>query len=112
MSNLDQVKKEVMDLLNQVVIKTKGIEAPETDKEDWDGNPMSIMDLMNNPEDYFEGEDEKEELAKWKNLTKKERSEMENQVYLAGVNAMLTRIVDGDASSVEYNEKQYYNSNC
>ena len=112
MSN-KELKAEVMDLLNQIVIKTQGIEEPDNHgKEDYDGYPISFLELINNPEDYFEDEDEKELLEKYQKMPKKEKEALETQVYLANVHAMAKRVVDGDVHAAAYNEKQYYNSNC
>jgi hypothetical protein len=105
-----ELKAEVMDLLNQIVILTKGIKAPESGVEDYDCREVSVLDLMDHPEDYLE--EDPEALAKWKGLSKNEKDELKMNVYLSSVHAMAKRVVDGKASSAEYNEKQYYNSNC
>lgn len=112
MSNT-KIKAEVMDLLNQIVIKTKGIKGVNTGAEDYNYQPVSLSEMLDDLDSYADPDDHDNTLAKkLKKMTEEEHQELLDQDYLANVNAMCARVVDGDASSAAYNEKQYYNSTC
>lgn len=109
-----KTKAEVMDLLNQIVVLTKGIKAVDTGEEDYDtGRNISISDVLSNFE-YLDEEDKDDDsmYQKYGKLSEEEKQELLDQDYLANVSAICKRVADGDAEAASYNEQQYYNSNC
>ncbi len=106
-NDMQEIKTQVMDLLNQIVILTKGIKGVDTGVENWNYQPVGISELLENgPEEY---EDNKSS-QKFFEMTPEQQQNLRSQDYLSNVNNICLRITS--ESGAEGNEKQYYNSNC
>jgi hypothetical protein len=101
-----ELKNQVMELLNQIVILTKGVKEPQQ-RENYnyqyeyitsdvledlkaDSGDEEVLDVEGNPVTNVD----------------------DDQIYLYCVGKYAKRVIDGDASDAVHNENQYYNSNC
>lgn len=105
--NLNKIKTDVMDLLNQIIVLTKGLPDVPTQEDDYTGAEIMLTS------DYVDFEDADDLEANGVDTKIFPDGEtLDAAVYLTGVSAYCERVVDGDADSVAHNEKQYYTSNC
>lgn len=89
MSHINEdLKKDVDDLLNQIVLKLKDIQgySPDYDDDGYANDPEEALDENGNPISP-------------------------HGVYLGCVKNVAERLLKGEGAAI-YNESQYYNSNC
>jgi len=100
-SEFSELKSEVLDTLNQLMIKLKEIDEPMSSEDDYYGSRV----LTSGTEEVYD--DETDEYVE-----KPVKGFDEDKQFLACTKQMLERIVKGDLWSVAHNEDQYYTSNC
>lgn len=101
--NAVETKKQVMDLLNQILILTKDVPKPQEFEDSDHFTHFVTTDLIS---DYDLSDEDFEDQDI-------DRSKVnDDEVYLYAVSKYVKRVVDGNVSSATYNEKQYYNSTC
>jgi hypothetical protein len=98
-----QLKSEVVELLNQVLIKVQDVKTP-TSPVRW----VSVLQLLESPEDYLEGE----ALEQFSKLSTDEKEDIEARVYLAELRNVIQTAVDSTAASLQRDQEDYYSSNC
>lgn len=101
----EQIKAEVLELLNKIVLLTKDVKEGPT-FEDYNYNRRAVTTSQL---DYHS---DAEELLKDLNLTEADLPALDTQAYLHSVGAYAKRVVNGSSESALQNELQYYNSNC
>lgn len=106
-----EIKVQVMDLLNQIVVLTKDVknDAPTYENYNYQEVSLTSSDLNDYTDEDLEDKGvSKEDIAKYR----ANPQELDDKVYLCSVRSYVKRVVDGDASSAALNETQYYTSTC
>jgi hypothetical protein len=100
-TDYSELKSEVLDTLNQLMIKLKDIGEPMTCEDEYRGSRV----LTEGTEEVYdeEADDYVEKPVKGFDAEKQ---------FLACAKQMLKRIVADDLWTVAHNEDQYYTSNC
>lgn len=105
MTNLNETKAQVLDLLNQIAILTKDVpEGPTYENYNYQTVPVT-SDVLN---DYSDEELEDMGIDKTKFPSPEE---LDNSVMLRSIGDYVQRVLKSPMSAV-HNETQYYNSNC